>query len=315
MSEVTIIGERPTVKGPYESKKSSGTWKYVTLGGATGVLMGAGLLYGGQMAAQALAKEEIPEDIVDEAQSEENVLKVAKTHDEMSFANAFDAARAEVGAGGVFHWHNGLYNTFTQAEWNSMSQQDKQDFAQLVKPEVDASHVSTPTDTDTYVVVVIDDTDTEKDVEVEPDVMIVDTNGNGVLDADDYLIDTSGHVARYGDLTHDHDPYNMPLDDGTDMAMKDDVSVDGDVIMGSGNFGGHFAVGLDTNTDGSMDVAIIDANDNAQLDYEDVLIDSQGNAAQYGDLVYASDPMRGALDNPDVAEDMPDYMNDALLDA
>lgn len=312
MSEVTIIGEQPTVRGAQQTSNESGTWKHVTLGGVTGILMGAGLLYGGQVAAKAFGEEPAEEEasVPEEGLAENDVLRVATTHDNMSFGDAFEAARAEVGAGGVFHWHNGIYNTFTSAEWNAMSDSEKRDFAELVKPEVDAHHVSTPTDKDPYVVVIY----TEEDVD-EPevptddgDVMIVDTNGNGVLDSDDYLIDTYGHVARYGDLTHENEPYELPADDS-------DVTMESDVIMGVGNVAGHDAVGLDINTDGNLDVAVIDVNDNSELDYDDVLIDTNGNKARYGDLAYENDPSMNPLDNPDVADDMPDYMSDVLLDA
>lgn len=42
-------------------------------------------------------------------------------NDEMSFAQAFAAAREEVGPGGVFVWHGNVYGTYYADEWNSMT--------------------------------------------------------------------------------------------------------------------------------------------------------------------------------------------------
>ena len=120
--------------------------------------MGAGLLYGGQMAAKELDPVESPETVAIPEQGEtshtlENGLKVAAVNDDLSFGEAFAQARAEVGPGGVFHWHGGIYNTYTAAEWNNMSVGEKHDFAQQVQPEVRPDEVPTPTDANSHVIV------------------------------------------------------------------------------------------------------------------------------------------------------------------
>ncbi|MBP3228536.1 MAG: hypothetical protein J6M53_07150 [Bacteroidaceae bacterium] len=45
----------------------------------------------------------------------------AQVNNGMSFADAFAAARAEVGPGGIFEWHGGVYGTYTKNEWNAMT--------------------------------------------------------------------------------------------------------------------------------------------------------------------------------------------------
>ena len=56
-------------------------------------------------------------------------LNVATSVDDsMSFSEAFAAARAEVGAGGVFIWHGNTYGTYYAGEWNSMSEEDKEQY-------------------------------------------------------------------------------------------------------------------------------------------------------------------------------------------
>lgn len=49
--------------------------------------------------------------------------------DGMSFNEAFAAARAEVGANGVFEWNGGVYGTFYENEWADMSDEFKSEFS------------------------------------------------------------------------------------------------------------------------------------------------------------------------------------------
>ena len=54
----------------------------------------------------------------------------------LSFGQAFEAARNAIGPGGVFHWHGNIYNTYRLEEWNAMSASDRAHFAQQVQPEI-----------------------------------------------------------------------------------------------------------------------------------------------------------------------------------
>ena len=290
MNEETIIEKRPTANGQQETKKEGSAWKQVTLGGVSGILMGAGLLYAGQAVAQNLNSEENPEQKPEDVAAPEpgntshtleNGLQVAAVSDDMSFGEAFAAARAEVGPGGVFHWHGGIYNTYTADEWNAMSTDQKHDFAQQVKPEISVDQISTPTDANTHVIV-------------------------------------EHHVY--------HHEANQPANDVHQTAgTTEDVQIasqqstgssDADVhIVGYGEVEGHLAVGLDTNNDGQADVAIIDVDDSGDLSAPDVVIDNHGNMATVGEIASAQDPNQlASMENPDVAPDMPDYMNDANID-
>jgi hypothetical protein len=205
----------------------------------------------------------------------ENGLQVAAVNDDMSFGEAFAAARAEVGPGGVFHWHGGIYNTYTAAEWNAMSTDQKHDFAQQVKPEISADQVSTPTDANTHVVVEhhVYHHDAGHATSTTSDVQVVEHETADTSDAD-------VHIVGYGEVE------------------------------------GHLAVGLDTNNDGQADVAIIDVDESGDVSAPDVVIDNQGNMATVGDIASAQDPnLMASMENPDSAPDMPDYMNDAMIDA
>ena len=77
-----------------------------------------------------------------------NVPLAHGVNDNMSFAQAFSSARAEVGPGGVFHWHGQTYNTFTAAEWDSMGHDNQVAFGQAavgVGPAPSYAPTYTPT--------------------------------------------------------------------------------------------------------------------------------------------------------------------------
>ena len=291
MNEETIIEKRPTSNGQQETKKEGSAWKQVTLGGVSGILMGAGLLYAGQAVAQSINNEEKPEekpeDVVAPEQGEtshtlENGLKVAAVNDDQSFGDAFQQARAEVGPGGVFHWHGGIYSTYSADEWNSMTVEQKHDFAQQVQPEIHPDELSTPTDADSHVVVV-----------------------HHVYHHEDAPAAADIHQAA--ETTDDVQVVSQQASDPSDADVH---------IVGYGNVEGHTAVALDMDNDGEADVAIIDINDNNNLDPQDVVVDTEGNVATVGDLSGEPDPNQMAsMENPDVAPDMPDYMNDVMMDA
>lgn len=286
MNEETIMEKRPTANGQQETNKEGSAWKYVTLGGVSGILMGSGLLYAGQAVAQNVNGEENPENVVAPEQGEtshtlENGLKVASVSDDLSFGEAFQQARAEVGPGGVFHWHGGIYNTYSADEWNAMTIEQKHDFAERVQPEVRPDELSTPTDADSHVVVVHHVYEHAPAQEVHQ------------------AADTSGDV--------------QVVDQQTAESSDQDADVH---IVGYGEVEGHVAVGLDTNNDGQADVAIIDVDDSGNLSDPDVVVDSNGNMATYGQIANDPDPnLTASMENPDVAPDMPDYMNDAMIDA
>ena len=55
-----------------------------------------------------------------------------KISDNMSFDDAWQAARDEVGAGGYFVWNNEPYSTYTKEEWNQLDDESQTEFTQQV---------------------------------------------------------------------------------------------------------------------------------------------------------------------------------------
>ena len=287
MNEETIIEKKNSVvaatNGAVENKQKDSSWKYVTLGGVPGILLGAGMFYAGQVSAQELMKPDEVEVVEEEeptTNGEEAVavgtetdycdapsivpenLHIAHVSDSMSFGEAFAAARAEVGPGGVFYWHGGVYGTYYANEWDAMTAEDKQEFAELVQPEVNATQVPTPT------------------------------------------------IAVHNGIDVDNAAYEQ-----TARQIADNFDMGEDVhIVGVSNYEGHWAVGYDLDNDGQADVAIINMGSDNEPTPDDIVVNRGGGAVTLGELMEADTTYMADMENPDVATDMPDYMNDANVD-
>lgn len=114
-----------------KKEKNSG-WQQAGFGAAG---MGAGIIMGAvsPSIANAAAADSQDVEVVDTIEShpewtDGQVAVASSVTDDMSFGQAFSAARAEVGSGGVFEWRGNIYNTYTEAEWNSMSAAEKAEY-------------------------------------------------------------------------------------------------------------------------------------------------------------------------------------------
>ena len=94
---------------PEETKKSSGSTigKIIAVGGVSGVLLGT---------AAELTFDHRPEGNNGEGDTADNGTAEASNED-MSFAEAWSAARTQVGPNGTFEWHGNVYSTATAEEW------------------------------------------------------------------------------------------------------------------------------------------------------------------------------------------------------
>lgn len=336
MIEETILNVNPakdnakkeqTVQNVQEAaknlKKKGRSWATVTLGGVSGILLGAGSAAGAHAytSGQNATTESGEPQTTDEANQTTDAPQATTVNDNQSFAEAFEAARAEVGPDGVFVWHNGTYTAHTKDEWNAMT-------AQQQESAVENAGVATP---GSEVVQLPTDGNPEPFINVEPGVNIVDPEPE------------PEQLAGGGDSQGT---------DGTDGSNGgDDVA-----IVGISEADGHIAAQVDLDGDGESDITIVDVDDNGEVSDPDVIIDNEGNSATYaefingaeggedagegGDTYYAGIEENGGeieeeidtttgniddlasegdgsdvayLNNPDVAEDMPDYMNDVIV--
>lgn len=215
------------------------SWKPVTIGGVTGILMGTGAMY----AANAFASDDV-------ALAEEPVkdLQQLTSNGSLSFRQAFDAARAELGPGGVFRWHGNIYNTYTADEWDAMSHAEKQQFAQRVHIEIPASQMK--------------DDQLAGTETVDPDVTVVDTP-HVTLNDNRVLVDNVNIVSTPADSDDDdirvlgYGP--VQLENGQIIDVKE-LEMNGQRV----------AV-IDVDRDGEPDFALSDSNQNRQYDEGEVI--------------------------------------------
>lgn len=235
------------------------TWKRVALGGVAGIMFGTVGAVGATTAYYHFSgngDEEVPVDSTDNGgdinldieivdggsdgggqYTMGNGMQVAEVDQSLSFGEAFAAARAEVGPGGVFEWHGGVYGTYTADEWNSMSTAEHNQFAHLSQPVINevASHHHHHTydhvdvvHTNTHVVqpgdiapeddvVVHDDWETDDDVEI----VGIDDSLDGTDGNDVFVVDTDGGI--------DVEPIGG--DDGDIALLSDDGGLMNDDLL------------------------------------------------------------------------------------
>ena len=290
--------EEQPIREPQSEKTG---WEKVAIGSAAGILLGAGAIY-------AVSGEE-KQDAASTASSptaDKQPVKVGEVSEDMSFTDAFNSARAQVGPGGVFHWHGGIYSTYTTDEWDQMTAESRESYAQTVKPEIKAGEMENAYVAEAHTVA-----------------------HSHVADHDD--VQPVSHESAQATVQQQTDV--EPAYVAASQSHQEATTSDDDVhVVAQGTVQGHAAAAVDLNGDGDADVAVIDVNDNQVLDDPDVVVDQQGNMATVGQLAEAAgqQPDDGtdyamqhddSLDpniqqvaygeNPDVSPDMPDYMNDA----
>lgn len=133
---VPMNGGQPIAKTGRGKKVAAAMTAGILGGAAAGV---AGTMLMGEMAQAAEPAETTENEEVElEAPVDDSSLAAAVTDgevaiattvdDSMSFSDAFAAARAEVGPGGVFEWHGQVYGTYYETEWNNMSPAEQSEY-------------------------------------------------------------------------------------------------------------------------------------------------------------------------------------------
>lgn len=271
--DTQLMGKRPeggkeNVEKQEEQTNGGNRWKTVAIGAGTGILMGAGTAF----AASTLhGKDDEPITAGD--------IKEAHASDGDSFEDAFNAARAQVGPGGVFEWHGNLYNTYTKEEWDSMSDDEKNAFADAVRPMAQATEA---------------DHQAAQHVEAH----------------------TVHHEPTAEDVRPVGNTHEQPAGGTTPAA---NTQGDDDVhVVGQTTVGGHGTLIFDVDGDNQADVAVIDVNDNNVVDVEDVVVDTAGNVVTMGELqaqVETMDDGSVAVSNEtDVVTAAPDPVEETSYD-
>lgn len=241
-----------TAQQPVEEEKKNGGNAALR---AAAIVGGAALGVGSAVAATKLftSDEEQPEE-----QTEPEVA-VAETNDDMSFDEAFNQARAQVGPGGAFRWHGGLYSTYTEEEWNNLSEEERNAYSARVQGIATGSEQ----DAETY------QHSTPSTPQPDPNL----------------------HPASNNTPTHTEERTEFDVDTSTERT----TTINGqEVIVAQGTYGGHQAAYIDSDLDGKYDLVIVDENDNGNLDDGDNVVDlnEEGISISVQDksLIHVVDP-------------------------
>lgn len=179
-------------------------------------------------------------------------------NDDMSFSEAFAAARAEVGGGGAFVWNGNVYSTYTAEEWDAMTDEQRNEYYENLNwTKQDTVHTEEVTSAEAEIEVLeAGPENTAPEVEVvavvdEPEIEILgvahdaETGANfGVMTVDDQeivFVDVNddgtfdyavADVNQDGQLTDDEMAYvedqQLTVEMFEDAAMNDDYLASND---------------------------------------------------------------------------------------
>lgn len=230
---------------------------------------------------------------------------------DMSFTEAFAAAREELGPGGVFAWQGQYYNTFYAEELNENNQP-------VVNYETTDAHSLPPVHDDFTPAETQPESDvplpSSGDAGLEPNIMTADLNADGNVDAVivDLNLDGSADI-MYTDLNqdgqitddefimiHDPDSLEIPATPADPSLMSVDLDADGmdDILLG------------DVNSDQEADILGVDQNQDMTIDESEITILNPElmEGMQAPEVQYSGEV------SSDMPEDVPDEVLDQLND-
>ena len=239
-------------------EKKKDTMRKVAIGGGIGILLGASAA----AVAQTLSSSETPDEDVEVEPAPETVSVASNVSDGMSFGDAFAAARAELGPGGMFTWHGNSYSTYTAEEWDNMSAGERADYGRLVAPHVQfdnghygGHHTAHQTVHHVHEHVVHEVAD---DVaQVEPAETAAAATATATAAAQPAQEEPTAEMTGKSDQV-DIDLSKVRLVEAEEVETFDDV----DTVVGRGFVDGHDAMFHDLDNNGIFDAATVDANDN-----------------------------------------------------
>ena len=257
-------------------------WKKVAVGAGSGIFLGSAATLLSSSAPLGHAEGENAEEEGSETHPEwtDGEVSVASSvSDDMSFSEAFTAARTEVGSGGVFEWHGNIYSTFTEDEWNGMTAEQIAEYGSHFSWHSDNS--STETASSTHSSTSSHSAHATDEVEVSEVTQASHTEEVAVVDVDP-------EVEVLG-VVHDEES-------GANIAG---LAVDGqDVVL------------IDVNGDETFDVMGADVNGDQQLS-QDEIVDISGQNLTVNDLGGISNP-DGSLYASNNSNEV-DYTNDTAV--
>jgi hypothetical protein len=277
-----------------ERKEGGSTWKKVAIGSGVGILLGASSAIASEYILNRDKHDTDESDVSDEedetdnnsAESDDVVVDgdlpawsdgevdIAETvNDDMSFSEAFSAARAELGAGAVFEWRGNVYSTYYAEEWEQMSDEERDEF----NNHFSWSNASSSSSTD----VVEDEQDDElMEVELSGEDVILSSDAQNV-ESEDVLAETVSEEAYEAEI----EVLGVEYDEETGYSYAALSIDDQEVVV------------VDVDSDYDVDYVVADFDENGYIT-EDEVVDVTTQTSDDQSYLCASD------------DGYPDYVND-----
>ena len=282
-----------------KTEKKQPAWQKVAVGAGTGIILGG---------VATILSASAPIDHTEDGEgashpdwTDGEVPVASSVSDDMSFSEAFAAARTEVGSGGVFEWHGNIYSTFTEEEWNGMTAEQRDEYGSHFNWHSDASHDTANTS---------HSSDSSHGAAATDDVEVVSANDNN--DQSSQSNDINNNDVDVAEVT--------PPGDATDEIPVVDADPEVEILgvvhddESGANIGGLLVDGqevvlIDVDGDTTFDIMGSDVNGDQQLT-QDELVDISDQNLTVNDL--------GGISNPDssmyaVNDNEIDYANDAAV--
>ncbi|MCD8291356.1 MAG: hypothetical protein LUC91_07630 [Prevotella sp.] len=284
------VSETKTADVPKNEGKKTPMWKKVTIGTGSAIALGAAAAF---VASAIPLTAEGAVDVAPDAADDGSISMATGVNDDMSFQEAFDAAREEVGPGGVFAWHGNLYNTYTADEWNNMSAEEQTEwgshFEGTYQPEHDMAQHTNSGHSAAHAEVVQPETNNQ--VQAEEPIVAQEHPENTIGDSPAYV--DHGNASVGGEEVEVLGVYH---DNGNNVTYADVIVSGQDVVF------------MDVDNDETFDVVVIDENNNGQVEENEVHLVEEvfGQSVSVDDIGGYNDPMN----NPHIAQNETDYIND-----
>lgn len=326
VNDETRVKSAFNVESSKKGRKTKGLWHNVLVGGVPGILIGAGgiILSGSAFAGT----EHEPE--TGEFMDKSNVLEAHSVNDDMSFKEAFDAARAEVGPGGAFVWHGNIYETYRadDPEWMEMSQEDRAAHSQQVLSQIHAEPY-TPTENEPDIELAPEEEEYAEEPVDESAEPIPGEEGSEEEPAEEAEGETEGEteeesVEETGEETSEEPAEELAGEPAETVSEEEVGEIDVHIIgvdhvgvdngssleVGFGEIDGAKAIFADTTGDGEVDTVLVDTNGDGAIS-EDEIYDAGGLNLSVQDMSAAADENNTPATDDNLDTDMPDYTNDA----
>ena len=191
-----------------KNNESAGSWEMVMVGGIPSILLGAA----GVMIAESFSVVSPKEDSSAQEQDggetgaevagiDKRIPVASTVTSDMSFKEAFETARAEVGAGGAFCWHGNVYSTYRadDPEWAEMTTEQRNEHCHEIIVQVCVQPYAAPASTAPAVATADED---EGDVDVHiVGVGSIEGGDGSIIEAGYGTVD--GHQAVFADTDGD----------------------------------------------------------------------------------------------------------------